>query len=139
MRNAIVVVACLTLLASTGAAQPGSPAEPVRVVGGAIDPGVHEGGLPLAIGAEHIQVMRANRTRPEDADGFGWTYNHAPMLAYWNGRFYLEYLSNPFGEHLAPGQTFVTTSVDGRHWERPSSCSRSTSCVRARSPATSPG
>ena len=53
------------------------------------------------------------------ADGYGWTYNHAPMLAYWNGKFYLEYLSNPFGEHLSPGQTLVATSSDGHNWDMP--------------------
>ncbi len=53
------------------------------------------------------------------ADKFGWTYNHAPMIAYWHGRFYIEYLSNPVGEHIAPGQTFLCTSADGRHWSPP--------------------
>lgn len=119
MRTALVVVACLSLLAATAASQPGSPMEPVRIVGADIDPGSHDGGLPLVVGAEHIQVTRANRTRPQDADRWGWTYSHAPFLAYWNGRFYLQYLSNPFGEHLAPGQTFITTSADGRQWPRP--------------------
>jgi len=41
------------------------------------------------------------------------------MLAYWNDRFYLEYLSNPVGEHCPPGQTFLTTSRDGIHWQKP--------------------
>lgn len=118
-RVAAIVAACLSCLPAVPAAQPGSPAEPIRVVGGAVDLDVHDGGLPLAVGAEHIQVTRANRSRPQDADGWGWTYSHAPMLAYWNDRFYLQYLSNPYGEHLAPGQTFVTTSADGRRWERP--------------------
>lgn len=99
--------------------QPGTPAEPVRVLHGAIDMSAHDGGLRPAIGVENIEVLRANRTHPETADTYGWTYNHAPMLAYWNGRFYLEYLSNPFGEHVAPGQTLVVTSVDGRNWGMP--------------------
>ncbi len=101
------------------AAEPGGPAEPVRVVHAGIDLETHEGGLRPAIGVEHIQVMRANRTQPESADGFGWTYNHAPMLAYAHGRFYLQYLSNPFGEHVPPGQTVLVTSKDGRHWDLP--------------------
>jgi hypothetical protein len=79
----------------------------------------HDGRLRPAIGVENIQLLRANRTHPEAADQYGWTYNHAPMLAYWNNKFYLEYLSNPFGEHVAPGQTLVTTSADGRSWEMP--------------------
>jgi hypothetical protein len=41
------------------------------------------------------------------------------MLAYWNHKFYLEYLSNPVGEHIAPGQTLLVTSADGRKWDRP--------------------
>jgi hypothetical protein len=101
------------------AAEPGGPAEPVRVVHTGIDLETHEGGLRPAIGVENIQVMRANRTQPEAADGFGWTYNHAPMLAYAHGRFYLQYLSNPFGEHVPPGQTLLVTSKDGRHWDPP--------------------
>ncbi|WP_396624119.1 hypothetical protein [Luteitalea sp.] len=118
MRTVVVVVS-LMLLSAQQASQPGSPAEPIRVVEARIDPDRHDGGLPLVAGAEHIQVMRANRTRPQEADGWGWTYSHAPFLAHWNGRFYLQYLSNPFGEHLAPGQTFITTSTDGRRWSRP--------------------
>jgi hypothetical protein len=91
----------------------------VRVVHDGIDLKVHDGGLRPAIGVENIQVLRAHRTQPESADGFGWTYNHAPMLAYAHGRFYLQYLSNPFGEHVPPGQTLLVTSPDGRQWHRP--------------------
>lgn len=41
------------------------------------------------------------------------------MLAYWNNKFYLQYLSNPVGEHIPPGQTLLTTSLDGKTWETP--------------------
>lgn len=110
----------LFLIPSALFSQTGSPAEPVRYIGGVtIDPSVHEGRLRWAVGAESIQVMRANRTHGAiDADS-GWTYNHAPNLAYWNGRFYLQYLSNPVDEHIAPGRTLLTTSADGRNWEEP--------------------
>ena len=84
-----------------------------------VDQRAHDGQLRPAIGVESFQVLRANRTHPELADNFGWTYNHAPMIVYWNGRFYIEYLSNPVGEHIAPGQTFLSSSVDGRHWDAP--------------------
>jgi hypothetical protein len=84
-----------------------------------IDGEVHEGGLPLAIGVESIQVTRTNRTYPELSDGMGWTYSHAPMLAYAHGHFYVEYLSNPFSEHAPPGVTLVARSSDGRNWEMP--------------------
>jgi hypothetical protein len=87
--------------------------------GVSIDLNAPDGKLRPAIGVENRQVFRANRTHPELADGFGWTYNHAPMLAYWNGKFYLEYLSNPTGEHVPPGQTLVITSADGRTWGKP--------------------
>ncbi|MCU0519077.1 MAG: exo-alpha-sialidase [Anaerolineae bacterium] len=79
----------------------------------------HDGQLRPAVGVHSYQVLRANRSHPDRADGFGWTYNHAPMLAYWNGRFYLEYLSNPIGEHVPPGHTLLTTSADGLHWGKP--------------------
>lgn len=87
--------------------------------GVSIDLTTPEGRLRPAIGIESVQVFRANRSHPELADGFGWTYNHAPMLAYWNGRFYLEYLSDPTGEHQPPGHTLITTSADGRQWTKP--------------------
>ena len=80
---------------------------------------VHHGRLPPAVGVHSYQVLRANRSHPEWADGFGWTYNHAPMLAHWQGRFWLEYLSNPVHEHGAPGQSLLTSSPDGIHWEQP--------------------
>ncbi|MBQ9571351.1 MAG: hypothetical protein IJR30_08270 [Prevotella sp.] len=68
---------------------------------------------------ENIQVMRANRTHPEEAEDYGWTYNHAPNITYWQGKFYLEYLSNPVDEQQPPGQTLLVTSVDGRRWSKP--------------------
>jgi hypothetical protein len=107
-----------TLLAQDES-EPGSPAEPVRVLSEGIDMDVHDGRLRPAIGVENIQVMRANRTRAHYADKYGWTYSHAAMLAYWNDRFYLQYLSNPLAEHQEPGMTLVATSSDGRHWDTP--------------------
>ncbi|MFT3747376.1 MAG: six-hairpin glycosidase [Agriterribacter sp.] len=101
-------------------AQTGTKAEPVRYAGGVtIDPSVHEGRLRYAIGTESIQVMRANRKHTKIATDSGWTYNHAPNLAYWNGIFFYQYLSNPVDEHIAPGQTLIATSTDGRTWNTP--------------------
>lgn len=77
----------------------------------------HHGQLSPAVGVHNIQTLRANR-KPEEANN--WTYNHAPMLAYWNNKFYLEYLSNPVGEHVAPGQTLLQSSGDGYIWSKPS-------------------
>jgi hypothetical protein len=79
----------------------------------------HHGQLRPAMGVHNIQIMRANREHPDKGDGFGWTYNHAPMLAYWNGTFYVQYLSNPVGEHVPPGQTLLLSSKDGYAWSKP--------------------
>jgi len=122
MRLLIIPASCCALLghAGLGFAQTGSENEPVRYVGGvSIDPVPHEGRLRPAVGVANYQTVRVNRTHPEWADGHGWTYNHAPALAYWNGLFYQEYLSNPIDEHIAPGHTLITTSPDGRHWSFP--------------------
>nr|WP_294895658.1 exo-alpha-sialidase [uncultured Pedobacter sp.] len=79
----------------------------------------HHGQLSPAIGVHNIQVFRANREHPEWAGGNNWTYNHQPLLAYWNNTFYLQYLSNPVGEHIAPGRTLMMTSKDGINWSNP--------------------
>ncbi len=120
----VFLITCLfcsvLLLAFPGWAQTGSENEPIRYVGAvSIDPTPHDGRLRPAIGVANYQTFRANRTHPERAEGFGWTYNHAPMLAYWNDTFYQEYLSNPVDEHIAPGHTLILTSRDGRNWTQP--------------------
>jgi hypothetical protein len=79
----------------------------------------HHGQLPLAVGVHNYQTFRANREHPEWAGGSSWTYNHAPMLAYWNNTFFLEFLSDPVGEHIPPGQTFLQTSSNGKDWTNP--------------------
>lgn len=79
----------------------------------------HHGQLSPAVGVHNVQIFRANRQHPEWAGGINWTYNHAPMMAYWNGTFYLHFLSNPVGEHIPPGQTILLTSKDGYSWSKP--------------------
>ena len=79
----------------------------------------HHGQLSPVIGVHNIQVMRANRENPSLADGFGWTYNHAPNVVYWNNKFYVQYLSDSIGEHIPPGQTLLLNSKDGYHWSKP--------------------
>jgi hypothetical protein len=79
----------------------------------------HHGQLSPAVGVHSTQIFRANREHPEWADGFGFTYNHAPMLSYWNNTFYVEYLSDKAGESVPPGQTLVITSKDGQNWSKP--------------------
>jgi hypothetical protein len=97
----------------------GTPAEPVRVLDPKIDLDRHDGGLTPVVGVQTYQVMRANRTHPEWAEGFGFTYNHVPMLAYWDGRFYFEFNSNAYGEQVAPGHTMIASSSNGRDWDFP--------------------
>ncbi len=79
----------------------------------------HHGMLAPAVGVHATQIMRASREHPEKSDGFGWTYNHAPNIAYWNDTFFVQYLSDPVGEHIPPSQTFMLTSKDGENWSFP--------------------
>jgi hypothetical protein len=79
----------------------------------------HHGQLRPAIGVHNVQVFRANRNDPASTAGINWTYNHAPMLCYWNKKFYLQYLANPVGEHMPPGRSMMQTSEDGMHWSDP--------------------
>src|ERR1019366_6327168 len=79
----------------------------------------HHGQLQPVVGVHSIQLLRANREHPEMAEGTGFTYNHAPMLSYWNNRFYVEYLSDSIGESVPPGQTLLLTSKDGNTWSKP--------------------
>src|SRR5699024_692448 len=52
----------------------------------------HHGQLSPVMGVHNIQILRANREFPDRAEGTGWTYNHAPNMAYWNGTYYVQYL-----------------------------------------------
>jgi hypothetical protein len=94
---------------------------PVRYVGGnaLVDKHYHDGQLPPVVGVHTFQVLRANRTNPPDAEGLGFTYNHAPMIAYWKGYYYLEFLCSHHDEHGDPTHTLLTRSTDGRTWESP--------------------
>lgn len=79
----------------------------------------HDGALPHLRGACCYQVARAARDLPLSPEGLGHTYNHAPMLAYFEGHFLYEYLSGPKGEHEAPSQVWLCASPDGIHWDKP--------------------
>ncbi|MHC4388729.1 MAG: hypothetical protein ACYSX1_08985 [Planctomycetota bacterium] len=97
-----------------------SASEPIKYVGGVkCDKRYYDGRLRYAIGVHSYQAMRSNRTRPPEGGMIGWTYNHQPYLCYWNGRYYLEYLSNLTGEHVPPGRTLLMTSKDGLNWSNP--------------------
>ncbi len=110
----------IALLSALAPAQTGSIHEPVRYIGGvSVDLRPHEAGLRPAVGTQSHQVLRVNRTHPEQAEDFGWTYNHAANIAYWNDTFFVQYLSNPIDEHIAPGHTLLATSKDGVTWDKP--------------------
>lgn len=101
------------------------------------NPYLLDGGLKPAIGVHNIQTMRATRSRGLEAplgttvcppkefvlhpaeDSKGWTYNHQPMMAYWQGRFWMHYLSGPLGEHIPSSITWLQTSADGYQWSAP--------------------
>jgi hypothetical protein len=70
----------------------------------------HDGGLKPVVGVHTIETMRGKRP---------WTYNHQPMMCYWQGQFYLHYLTDPRHEHEAPGKTMMQTSADGYTWSTP--------------------
>ena len=74
------------------------------------NPALHDGGLAPVMGVHNIQIMRGAR---------GWSYNHQPMMAYWNHRFWVHYLSDPRSEHEPPGRTMLMSSVDGYTWTQP--------------------
>ncbi len=78
-----------------------------------------DGGLRHVVGASHYQVIRACKDRNLAPEGMGWTYNHAPMLVYWNNHFLIEYLSGESGEHIPPSAAFLCISEDGVHWKKP--------------------
>jgi hypothetical protein len=79
----------------------------------------YDGKLPHAVGVHHYQALRANRKHPSGLGNVGWTYNHQPYIAYWNGTFYVEYLSGLVEEHNPPTRTLIMTSSDGMNWNDP--------------------
>ena len=83
------------------------------------NPERHDGGLSPVVGVHNIQLLRANREHPTTANNDGWTYNHQPMMAYWNGQFYVHYLCDPSDEHIPPSRTMLQTSRDGYTWTEP--------------------
>jgi hypothetical protein len=110
----------ITALIALGSIQVSAQQDTVRYIGSTLtNVDYHHGQLSPAVGVHNVQIMRANRGIKDSTTGFGWTYNHAPMLTYWNNTFFVEYLSNPVGEHIAPGQSLLQTSKDGYKWSAP--------------------
>ncbi|MBE8721587.1 exo-alpha-sialidase [Sphingobacterium pedocola] len=107
-------------IAVLGLVQQAFAQDTVRYVGKTLsNVDYHHGQLTPAVGTHNIQVFRANRAFPELAGGHGFTYNHQPFLAYWNNTYYLQFLSNPIGEHIAEGKSLLQTSKDGYSWTAP--------------------
>ncbi len=101
-------------------AQTESAREPVIYTGSVQpDKAYYDGHVPHAVGVHSFQAFRANRTHQPDGGTVGYTYNHQPYLAYWHGRFYLQFLSGMAQEHEPPTHTSVAVSDDGLHWEPP--------------------
>lgn len=125
MKSPYLTLWLLVFCSATLWAEVGDEEEPVRYIGKVTTSnsdykdGYHDGQMQVAIGVQNYQILRANRTHPEWSDGLGWTYNHAPMLAYVNGQFYCQYLTTPTGEHIPPGVTMLARSADGKHWTKP--------------------
>lgn len=115
----IFKILCLTLICAF-AILSADAQDTVRYTGTTlVNADYHHGQLTPVVGVHNIQTFRANREHPELAENFGWTYNHAPMLAYWNNKFYVEYLSDKVGESIPPGQTLLQSSSDGYNWSKP--------------------
>ncbi|MHC4213320.1 MAG: hypothetical protein ACYSWP_08115, partial [Planctomycetota bacterium] len=94
--------------------------EPLKYVGSVkCDKAYYDGRLQYAIGTHSYAAFRSNRTQAPEGGMIGWTYNHQPYLAYWNGKYYMQYLSNLKEEHGAPGRTLMMTSMDARNWTDP--------------------
>jgi BNR repeat-like domain len=95
------------------------PVPPVVFTGTETATSAADGNLRPVVGVQNIQVLRANRSHPELNGGLNHTYTHQPMLAYWHGKFYLEFLSATRNEHDEGTVTSLTTSPDGLHWASP--------------------
>src|SRR4028118_1195361 len=93
--------------------------EPIRIVGPEVDSldfTRTDGGLELAPGVRTSVVFRADRERPEQTDGRGWTYHHHPSIACWKGRIYIGWNSCERYEDTWPSRELYSTSTDGEHW-----------------------
>ena len=123
-RKSIIVVLILTHLVFAQVKMPPpiqiSKEEPVKYVGElTTDKRFYDGALPHVNGAHHYQIFRANRTYPSEPGKYGWTYNHQPYIAYWNGKFYVQWLQGEIHEHVPPTRVLLSTSTDGRRWTSP--------------------
>ena len=84
-----------------------------------IDMARPDGGVLPVVGVANIQLLRACRSRPELADGDGWTYAHHMDLAVWKGWMYAAWAMTPRDEDVPPYKVVYATSTDGLHWSVP--------------------
>lgn len=78
----------------------------------------HHGQIPPAKGVQCFQVTRANRGHGTFADGTTSTYKHAADVAYFHGRFYIQYLCNAVDEHEPGGYSVLTSAGDNLKFEQ---------------------
>ena len=78
-----------------------------------------DGALPHAMGVTNVQIMRSTQYAETSPEGFGWTYAHAPNIAYFQGELMVQYLANPVSEHEGHTRVFLIRSSDGHHFEKP--------------------
>jgi len=84
-----------------------------------LDLAYQDGRLLPVVGVKNYQVTRSNREHPGWVGGLWKTYLHAPMISYWKGKYWLEFLSAPVNEHDPNTETYMTSSIDGKNWEAP--------------------
>ncbi len=83
------------------------------------NPYFHDGQLSPIVGVHNIEILRANRDSLSAKFNYGWTYNHQPMICYWNNKFYLHFLCDSIEEHIPPSRTMLMSSSDGYSWSSP--------------------
>ncbi|MWC28977.1 hypothetical protein [Paenibacillus sp. MMS18-CY102] len=84
-----------------------------------VDIHAHHGNLRPVVGTKHYEVIHADRTAFDIEGGPGWTFHNAPTMAFWNGKFYLQYIANPVGENIPPSRAMLTESDNGWKWSAP--------------------
>mgnify|MGYP002350043423 CR=1 FL=1 len=77
------------------------------------------GGLPVVPGLETYTVIRSDREHPENAEGYGYTYQHHPDIAIWKGRMYVGWNSCQVDEDTWPSRELISSSADGKIWTKP--------------------
>jgi hypothetical protein len=121
--KSVALAVSVPFLAAATLAEPNpAQAEPVRIEGPEptqLDLSLPDGGLPPAVGVRNYEVFRASRTKPDLADGKGWTYNHHVDMACWKGRLYVAWSSGQRDEDTWPWHELYSTSTDGIAWSAP--------------------